>query len=186
MIKQKNIEFTNLKDFLDNLEQNSDKYRSSIIDNNTVFIGNACIRRYIGIDPENTIEQYCIFINNKEFLILPNNKIWCKDTNDFNYTQMKFSENDAESMYYTISTIFLHTLVKNYKRFSNRQTIRDFLLIFTTSVIAILVNDCSNQISKKIYDKKQENKEIKVSQDSTQMNQKDTIIYDAVLQKVRQ
>lgn len=183
MRKQKHVGFTDLADLLDHLETNSDKYKTRMLDLDTVFIGDVYIRRYYNIDPENTDAQYVVIVDDNEYRILPNNKIWIKWSGHYldSYVQMlNYSESDAKNMWYQIAIIHQTAINKNIKKFINSQPKRDLILIFITLIISNLMASMVRNSHDKKQDKVQNTTEISVDTTKTQINPVDTIMYNAV------
>ena len=183
---KKGITFQNIQDLLNHLESNNHKYKSTMIDFNSVLIGDIFIRRYLNIDPENLSEQYYIKVDDKEFKILPNNKIYSGIINENNFTNMNFSATEAEHMYYQIAIIFQEIVNKNFKKYTHRQQRHDFLLIFTATIVACLVNTCSHKIDKKIQDKTPAKKEKSIENTKPKITPVNTIMYNSVKQMFRE
>ena len=179
---KKQVEFTDLTDLLDKLEEKPALYQSTMLNDEAVLIGgNVYIRCYPSIDPENTSEQYYISANGTEYKILSNNKIWIKEPKS-RYIQANYSEEDAAYIWYQVANIHQETIHKNFKKFHSRQQRWWIIITLTSTFSAILGCNLGNVIDNKIQDKKQDKKETPVSPPKIQIKPLDTIMYNATQQ----
>ena len=182
MKKQEHVEFTDLADLLNRLEENSGKYKTRMLNNDTVLVGDVYIRRYYNIDPANTSEQYDVIAGNKEYKILPNNKIWTRGATELNkdFVLLDYSASEAEQMWYQIANVHQGTINANFIKFNNRQLKRDLIFALVISTVASLTTSITRDILDKRQDKIQNAKEIPADTTKTQINPVDTIMYNAV------
>ena len=182
MKKQEHVEFTDLADLLNRLEENSGKYKTRMLGDDTVLVGDVYIRRYYNIDPENADAQYDVIAGNNEYKILPNNKIWTRGATevDKDFVLLDYSANEAESMWYQIATVHQGAINKNFTKFYGRQTKRDLILILAVSLVSSITANITRNILDKRQDKVHAAKEIPADTTKTQINPVDTIMYNAV------
>lgn len=182
MKKQEHVEFTDLADLLNRLEENSSKYKTRMLSNDSVLVGDVYIRRYYNIDPANTSEQYDVIAGDKEYRILPNNKIYTRGATELNkdFVLLDYSAKEAEHMWYQIASVHQGTINANFTKFNTRQTKRDLILILVISLVSSLTANITRDIMDKKQDKIQNAKEIPADTTKTQINPVDTIMYNAV------